>query len=172
GDVATRVLGCDASGYTCLLLGEFTAGRAYVETGLALYDPAHRLSYAELLPSDMLVLLLDHSTLSLACLGHIDQARSRADAALAEARRLCHRHTLADALAFAWPTNRCVGSDPKSLLQCADELLALSVEHGLGFYRGMGLVNRGWCLAALGHADEGIPLLTKGLAGMYEVGFM
>jgi predicted ATPase len=58
------------------------------------------------------------------------------------------------------------------LLLYADELLALAAEHGLGFYRAVGLMERGWCLAALGHADEGIPLLTTGLAGVKDAGYV
>jgi class 3 adenylate cyclase/predicted ATPase len=172
GDVPTQVLGCDASGNTCSNLGEFTAGRVYAEKGLALYDPTHRLFHSELMPNDMLAVLLDHSTFPLACLGHFDQASSRADAALQEARRLSHPHTLAIALRSAWLTGWCVRLAPKPLLQSADELLALSGEHELGFYRTVSLMYRGWCLAALGHADEGIPVLATGLAGMHEVGYV
>jgi predicted ATPase len=58
------------------------------------------------------------------------------------------------------------------LLLYADELLALAAEHGLGFYRAVGPMKRGWCLAALGHADEGIPLLTTGLAGVKDSGLV
>ena len=47
GDVPTRVTGCHANGWACFHFGEFTAGRAYLERGLALYDPAHRSSYSE-----------------------------------------------------------------------------------------------------------------------------
>jgi predicted ATPase len=172
GDVPTRVLGCDASGNTCSNLGEFTAGRAYAESGLALYDPTHRQFYAELMPNDMLAVLLDHSTFPLTCLGLFDQASSRADAALQEARRLSHPHTLAIALRSAWVTGWCARLEPKLLLECADELLALSGEHELGFYRTVGLMYRGWCLAALGNADKGIPVLATGLAGMHDVGYM
>jgi predicted ATPase len=57
------------------------------------------------------------------------------------------------------------------LLQFADELLALTTEHGLGNYRMAALIRRGWCLAALGRADEGIPLLTAGMAGYLSLGF-
>ena len=32
-------------------------------------------------------------------------------------------------------------------------------------------MQRGWCLAALGHADDGITLLTSGLAGLVDSGF-
>jgi hypothetical protein len=62
GDVHTQVMGCAASGFTYLLVGEFAAGRAYMEKGLALYDPADRLFYAELLPNHMLAQLHAHSS--------------------------------------------------------------------------------------------------------------
>ena len=51
-DVLMQVMGCSASGMACLFLGEFTAARAYVEKGLALYDPSQRPSYSELLSYD------------------------------------------------------------------------------------------------------------------------
>jgi class 3 adenylate cyclase/tetratricopeptide (TPR) repeat protein len=171
GDVATRVMGSYASGLTCFQFGDFTAGRAYFEKGLALFDPADRLAYAELLPTDALVNLRIHSCWLLGCLGHVNQALSRRDAALDEARRLSHPHTLALALASAWRTGWCVGLEPKSLLQCADELLALATEHGFGFFRSFALMARGWCLAGLGRADEGIPLLTTGIAGALDTGW-
>ena len=172
GDVPTQVMGCDISGLACLFAGEFTAAREHVERGLAGYDPAHRVFYAELLPNDMLVQLLTHLPLPLVCLGDIDQALSRRDAALAEARRLSHPLTLAATLRYAWMADWCIRSDSSSLLQNTDELLALAAEHGLGLpLRVLGPVQRGWCLAALGRADEGIPLLSAGLAGWQELGF-
>src|SRR5262249_5072229 len=62
--------------------------------------------------------------------------------------------------------------DPGSLLEHADELLALTTEHGIELHRMAAVIRRGWCLAALGHADEGIPLITAGVAGLGERGFM
>ena len=95
----------------------------------------------------------------------------RRDAALAEARRLSHPLTLALALMYALGTGRHLRSDPKSLLQYVDEA-AVAVEHGFGLFRAVVLIYRGWCLAALGRVDEGIALLTTGLAGVHESGFM
>jgi hypothetical protein len=57
-------------------------------------------------------------------------------------------------------------------LQYADAALALAAEYGLGLYGALAHIERGWCLAALGRADEGIPLLTAGLAGLGRLGFM
>jgi class 3 adenylate cyclase/tetratricopeptide (TPR) repeat protein len=172
GDVATRVMGYSACAFTCFSLGEFAVARAYAENGLALYDPADRPFYAELLPKDMLGALLTLSTIPSACLGHLDQARSRAEAALAEARRLVDPHSLADALAWAFWVGWGVGADAKALLQLADEMLALAVENQLALYRAFAVPCRGWSLAALGRADEGIPLLTTGLAAVRDLGFL
>jgi predicted ATPase len=172
GDVPTRVLGCDASGLTYAQLGEFIAARTHLDVGLALYDPAHRLVYAELLPNDALVQLRVYSSLLSVCLGDLDQAMSHRDAALQEARRLSHPHDLGLALGFAWITSQCAGADAESLCQCATELLTLSAANELGFYRAVGLVFRGWSVAALGNAEEGISLLTTGLAGMRDAGFI
>jgi class 3 adenylate cyclase/tetratricopeptide (TPR) repeat protein len=158
GDAATQIIGCHISGFIYLEQGDFTAARAYLEAGLAQFDPAH----------DLLGALLNQSSQLLVALGDLDQGLSRRDAALREARRPSHPHNLALALVYAWRIGRGVGADPKSLLQYAEEMLALAAEHGLGYYRVAGLMERGWCLTALGHADEGIPLLTTGLAGVKD----
>jgi class 3 adenylate cyclase/tetratricopeptide (TPR) repeat protein len=172
GDVLMQVMGCQTSGSTCFHVGEFTAGWAHLEKGLALYDPAHGPSYSELLPYEARGHLRIVSSWVLASLGHLDQAVLQRDAALDEARQLSHPPTLAYALAGAWMNGSFIGLAPGSLLQCADELLPLATEHGLGFFRALALIQRGWCLAALGRADAGIPLISAGLAGWDELRFI
>jgi predicted ATPase len=170
GDIPTRVMACSACAFNYFCLGEFAAARACVEEALALYDPAHRQLYAELLPKDMLVTLLHFSTIPLASLGYLDQARSRAETALIEARRLTHAHTLIDTVAYAWFTGWSMGFEPASLLQWADEVM-LAADHELAVYRAFGTLTRGWGLAAMGRWGEGVPLLTAGLAHLYDTGF-
>jgi predicted ATPase len=173
GDDPTRVLGCEAGGTACFNLGEFAAGRIYHERALALYDPAHRASYSELLSYDPRVCLRTYLSWQLAFLGHPDQALFQREAALEEAHRLSHPPTLAFALGAAgWVAGSFVRLTPATLLQCADELLAFTTEHALEFDRRAALSWRGSSLAALGRADEGIPLLTAGVAGWHELGFM
>jgi hypothetical protein len=55
-------------------------------------------------------------------------------------------------------------------LPYADEQLALATEHGLAMFRVFALITRGWYLAALGRADEGIPVVTAGVAEWDELG--
>jgi tetratricopeptide (TPR) repeat protein len=154
---------------TCFILGEFTAGRAYSDKALALYDPAQRPAYAEAQIYDTLRV---RSGFLLGCLGHLDYALLQHEAALAEARRFSNPPTLALVLASIGVLGQRARLEPALLLQYADELLALAGEHGLGHFRMMGLIERGWCLAALGPADEGIPLLTAGMVGLYELGYI
>jgi predicted ATPase len=49
-------------------------------------------------------------------------------------------------------------------LPLAEELLALSAEHGFPVLNALGAVHRGWCLAMAGRETEGIAQLTGGLA--------
>jgi hypothetical protein len=92
--------------------------------------------------------------------GRLDQARSRLRAAIAEARRLSNPSSLIFALQLGLDVGWTARWDPKELLLHANELLALTIEHGFALWRTQAASLRGWCLTALGHAEEGIPLLT------------
>ncbi len=63
-------------------------------------DPAHR-TIGRTVRRSVRSMLLISCAMTLAYLGYIDQARSRMDEALSEARRLGHVHTLAHVLHFA-----------------------------------------------------------------------
>jgi class 3 adenylate cyclase/tetratricopeptide (TPR) repeat protein len=171
GDVAARETGYHMRGSVHWSCGEFAEARADHEQSLALFDPRRRPFYAEL-SYDPLVGLLANSSHVLACMGHLDQALSRRHRALQEARQLSRPDAVGMAMSHGWFVRWCICSNPESLRQDADEYLAFSTGHGLGFHRAMGLIFRGWSLAALGHADEGLTALGTGLAGCDEIGFM
>jgi hypothetical protein len=91
---------------------------------------------------------LAHLVATLACLGYLDQARSRVNEALSAARRLNHAQTLSYSLLFAnW-----VGSITRSpgMERHAEELQALSTEHGSSLNLGKATAYRGWSLTMLG----------------------
>jgi predicted ATPase len=87
------LLGHFTHGACRLSLGEFVAARAALQRCVGLAGPGHFTT--ELLSVDPYLAMLTWLALALACLGYIDQARSRMDEALSEARRLRHVHTLA-----------------------------------------------------------------------------
>jgi predicted ATPase len=112
--------------------------------------------------------MLAHLAMTLAYLGYIDQARSRLDEGLSEALRLRHASTLAYVLRFAnW--TEWITCSPE-VQRRAEELLALSTEHGFPFYFGWATAFRGVSLTALGQAQEGLALLTHGLAAVRATG--
>ena len=167
-DVPARVVACRASGGTSLALGNLVAARAYLERGLALYDPRQRPLYADLTSIDTRVALLDYLSQALAASGYIDQARLRWNEALAEARQVSHAPTLVHALVTAWEAGWCARTDPMTLLRYTEEALALSAERGFAQWRAMASAARGWCLAELGRAEEGIALLADALPYLRE----
>jgi tetratricopeptide (TPR) repeat protein len=103
--------------------------------------------------------MLSYLALTLVQLGYVDQARSRMDEALSEARRLRHAHTLANVLSaanrFEWLT--------RSPMVHIEELLALSSMHGFPFYVSWAQTYHGRSLFARGQVHEGLALLTQAL---------
>jgi class 3 adenylate cyclase/tetratricopeptide (TPR) repeat protein len=159
-DIVTQSLGLSAKGWACWYLGEFVAARALLEQSHDLAGPVHRVVGGEL--SDPHAMTLVQLAATLAQLGYIDRARSRMKEALLEARGLGHAHTLADVLSLAFAVDAITRSP--EMQRHAEELLALSTEHGFPLFLGFATTHRGFSLTALGQAQEGLPLLTQGLA--------
>jgi tetratricopeptide (TPR) repeat protein len=157
-DPSVQWLGCGCEGMTRFLLGELDPARALLERFYRLSDPAHRT--IEGLSFDAYAVLLTWFALALAYSGYVDQARSRMNEALSEARRLKHAHTLAHVLVF---------TDWLDWLVCSPivhstETIELAREHGFPHYLGWGLAYRGKSLIELGQAQQAFELLTEGLA--------
>src|SRR5450631_1316021 len=162
-DVAAQWVGRCASGYTRLFLGDFVAARALLERCHGLADPARGL-----LSASLHAIMLASLAMTLAYLGYIDQARSRLNEALSEARRLRVASTLAEVLASALTIEGIAGSPEYQ--RHAEELLALSTEHGLPVFLAWATVARGMSLTALGQGQEGLSLITRGIAGLRATG--
>jgi class 3 adenylate cyclase/tetratricopeptide (TPR) repeat protein len=166
-DVAAQLLGRRVSGLTRYYIGEFAAARALFEQCHGFADPAYRRASGEMSEDPYCAMLIELAA-SLSRLGYIDQARLRLNDALSEARRLKHARTLALVLTFAnsieWITRL------PEWHRHAEELLALSTEHGLSWYLGAAMSFRGSSLAARGKAEEGVALITQALTGVRATG--
>ena len=166
-DAATQMLGRSAVGLTRCYLGHFTTARALLERCHGLGDAAHRAVGAGL-TIDPYTGNLAYLAVTLAYLGYIDQARSRLNEALSEARRLAHPHLLAFVLVFAnWIDSVTCSPDVEPH---AKELVALSAEPDLSYFSGFAMSYRGWSLTVLGKAQDGLSLLTQGLAALRAAG--
>jgi predicted ATPase len=161
-DAMWTCFGAQISGNICFYLGKFSDVRAYHESAFASWDPTYR-AFAPT-AEDPYVGAMIHFFRTLLCLGHLDEARSRRDAALAEARGLSP-FMRAFALRQAWYGDWAIEGveAAETMLASAKEVVALSDEHGFRDSLAIGNIMRGWCLCALGQATEGIPLLLQGL---------
>jgi tetratricopeptide (TPR) repeat protein len=151
-------------GVTHWYLGDFVAARAFLEHCEGLQHSDHRAVYATTTATDPYASSLAYLGMTLTVLGYIDQGRRRMDEAVSEARLLKSQYTLAEVLTFAGLTERHCGS-PRTVQQHAEEIVALSSEHGLQFWLEVGKAGLlGWSLAALGDARRGLDLIKKGMS--------
>src|SRR6516165_383831 len=170
-DPVWTVMGCRISGVTCFWLGELIAARDYLERGLLLYDPTHHSSYAEPTVDDTHVVMLTYLAWALLCLGYLDQARAKREAALAEARLLSRAFTLAHTLSRATHAEAIVVGPSGALLH-VDEWVSLTERQSIGYFLAEAMMFQGWCLTMLGQREKGITQLTNGLAAYRAQGLL
>jgi predicted ATPase len=168
-DQVTLLLGHYIHGASCYFRGEFVTARALLELCGGLRDPAARAICGSIAVADPHAASLGHLALTLALLGHIDQARGRVDEALSEARSLDHPFTLAFVLSKVCAVEAAAGS-PHDARRHAEDLVALSNEHGFPLWLGLGLLQHGRSLTEVGQAQDGLALLAKGLSVLRGAG--
>ena len=158
-------------GIVHFFLGELDIARTLFEQCHDLGEPAHRKASLAITAEDGYSIMLAYLAVTLAHLGYFDQARSRADQALLEARGLQHTYTLAFCLGFpGWIAF--VANQPHEVGRHADEMFDLANEHGFPWPLAIATVMQGWSAVALGHPRDGLSLLTKGIAMTRSVGAM
>jgi predicted ATPase len=159
---AWQLCGHAMHGIVRMFLGDFIAARGLFERCHHLNDPVHRAVYASVAAEDVYSVMLGYLGVTLTFLGHVDEARSRIQQAISEARRLDHAFTLAFVLDSACGVHQ-VCSLATEVQRYAKELVALASEHGFPLWVGYGTSYQGWSLAALGQPQEGLALLTNAL---------
>jgi predicted ATPase len=156
-------------GVTALGRGDFATAAAHLERCLNDFDPADRPFYASLAIDDLRINMMGYLSNALIHLGRLDEAHAGITATLDEARRLSHGYTLVHALMTACLFTWC-GAEWTSLLRHVEEMLELSNRHGFALFRAWGETFQGCAMAALGRAEEGLPILHRGLAVTRSIG--
>jgi tetratricopeptide (TPR) repeat protein len=156
-------------GITNCLIGEFAAARALFEQCHRLHETPLRLTLRNVTPEDSYSLMLGYLGVTLAHLGYFDQARSRANEGLLEARRLQQPYTLAMGLALnCWTAM--LANLAHEVSRYAEELLDLASQHGFPFASALGTRYLGFSLIALGQATQGVGLLTQAISLLSATG--
>jgi predicted ATPase len=97
----------------------------------------------------------------LAYLGHFDQARSRANEGVLEARRVRNAYALVSRLLWrCWVATLC--ELPHQVRRYANETLDLANEQGFPLWAGWAMIYSGWSSAVSEHASNSVSLLTNG----------
>jgi predicted ATPase/class 3 adenylate cyclase len=147
--------------------GEFVTARDLYEQ--CVQEPAHRQTGSAVAAEDPYCTALGYLANTLAYLGYFDQAGSRANEGLVEARSLQHAHTLVGNLCcMCWVAS--LANSPHEVRRHAEEMFNLASEHGFAFWQAIATDWRGWASAAIGQADDGVELLTKAVSSIRAAG--
>jgi class 3 adenylate cyclase/predicted ATPase len=158
-----------ALGQTLFHLGDFACARAYLEQGIALYDPQQHRALAFRYGRDPGVDCRDYTAWALWMLGYPDQAVARIHEALPMAQELSHPFTLAATLILAAILDQfCREVDTVQARAAA--AVALSTEHGFPYFLAVGTILRGWTLAIQGQGEAGMAQMRQGLAAWRATG--
>jgi predicted ATPase/class 3 adenylate cyclase len=130
-------------GYVDLLLGRPASARAHLQQVLALYDPERHRSLVSLYAYEPRAAASAYLPVVYLLLGYPERALQLSEEALATARQSSHLVTLCFALhARCWFHQ--IAMDYRSLRRWAEELIALTVEHGFPYWLTYARVLYGW----------------------------
>jgi predicted ATPase len=160
-DAAGLVLGHLSSGVNMMFVGRFAASRFHLEKALALYDPISQRLLVHQAGVHPHIFSQAYLGNVLFCLGFPDQALTRSNANITEARRLAHPPSLAGGLAIGVRLLSLVG-DHVALDESVDQLIALATEQRFPHWSAQGAIYRGWVKVKNGNVTEGMSLLRSG----------
>ena len=154
---------------TLYYLGELVTAREHLRTAVTLYDPKKHQSHAFIYGQDPGVASLSYEARVLGYLGYLEQAEAKAEQALTLAKNLAHPHSLAYAWHNAAEVHR-QRAEVQISLKCAERTLELSHEHGFPLWSALAQIYRGWALARLGHHEEALATIPRGIADYRATG--
>jgi DNA-binding SARP family transcriptional activator len=153
--------------------GSFARALEYAERGVALFEsgnaPGRFSTFPATLGDNAGVSCHDWAGLAMWFLGRPDAALERATRALELARDPSRAYSLATARAQMAVVHQC-RREPEAALEWAEATIAAAQRLGYLYREAMGRVLRGWALALLGDADQGVREITGGLAASRGTG--
>jgi class 3 adenylate cyclase/tetratricopeptide (TPR) repeat protein len=156
------------AGAHCLLgiipsfLGELETAREHLELAVALFGPGPFRNFGEAqLPQAATIVL----STTLLFLGYPAAAQRKSRESLDGIRRLSDPAALARAL-LREVINHVHLRDSRTVLERAEELLAIATEHGMRFYDAVAAFNRGWVLAEEERGQEGLAEMSRALPAL------
>ena len=147
---------------TAFFLGQFQQSLQHTREGLNVYAPDKHAFHVKHYGLDPGVFCHCRAAQTLWSLGYPDQALDRVGQALAWAKKLEHRYTLA----FAYNNHAWVNMFRREAAQTnrhAQKAIVIAKEHGFPFYKVWGQTMQSWALVCQGQYSQGIKLATSSL---------
>jgi serine/threonine protein kinase/tetratricopeptide (TPR) repeat protein len=143
-------------------LGEFDSSRKSARQGVQICRSGSVQSPVAEEVISPVVLCLIYEAMSDWHFGEIASCHALMDEAIATAKELKDRYTLA--LALAWAASLAhLEHDPAEVDRLASELIELSTRHHFAYFLTLGSILRSWVRSASGNTAEGIPGIEHGI---------
>ena len=169
GTTAPLMIGHRLMGMSLLNTGEIAEGRAHLDRAIALYDSAEHRPLATRFGHDSGMAILCFRSWALWTLGYPEAASRDADDALKHAREMGQAATLMYALAITSLTLILCGNYATATTRF-EELVALTDEKGVLFWKALGMAYQGCALALTGKAADAVRVITSGITGYRSTG--
>jgi class 3 adenylate cyclase/predicted ATPase len=169
GAAAPRMIGHLLGGISRVLTADFRDGQTQLDGAIALYDPAEHRQLATRFGHDISASAWSWRAVSLWALGHPDAALTDTGHALRAAREIAHAATSMYVLSHISLTLIYRG-DHASASTLIDELVDLAEQKGTLFWKGYGMLLRGWLLVMTGDAAKAIDIIGSGIAAVKSTG--
>ncbi|WP_061027773.1 AAA family ATPase [Bradyrhizobium sp. CCH5-F6] len=147
---------------TMLYRGRFAASQHHLHRCISLYSPDLHSDLMERHGTDPGVVSLSYLGYLLWFLGRPDAARQHSEQAIANAEKMRHPFTLAFALVFGAYLCQHL-RDVEGTRDHANRAMIIATEHNFLHWKQQAAILRGWALAQLGEAEEGLSQMRLGL---------
>jgi predicted ATPase len=150
-------------------LGAFASARAHLEHAIVLSasQPDHALTGRN--AQDYRITALGYLAFTLWMLGYPDQALTRLQDMLTQARELSYAFSWARALLRAAVLHR-YRREVRAAQERAEVFMTIVTEQGFEHYVGGAMLEQGWALAAQGQDEQGMAQMHQGLAALQAAG--
>ncbi len=169
GATVPLMVGHRLMGMSLLETGDIAGGRAHLDRAIALYDAAEHRPLAARFGQDVGMAILSFRSRALWALGFPAAALADAEHALKHAREIGQAATLMYALTVTLLTLIQCGNCAAATTQF-EELIALTDEKGILFWKALGMMIQGRALALTGKAADAIHMITSGVTALRSTG--
>ena len=169
GDTGPMIVGHRLLGLSLQHTGDLEKGRAHLDRGLALYDPAKHRSLGARFGQDPRPSALSFRGLALWLLGYPEAALTDIDNAIKDARDVKQAGALLYTLAVSSRT-LVAAREYEKAKTVSDELIALADEKGASLWRAFGVADQGCIMVLTGDAGKGVELLKSGINEIQSTG--